>query len=209
MSVVRVFACLASTAVLLVGLPAMTGCTSATDRLPHHQKQSVLLEQEVLLGLGVAQNRKFYLGRTEVGVPPQAFVRLYTVCSNTVTQVARHDSFAGLLRLKTEEEALAFCRFFTSMDSRWCFTDRRYYDVTVSKERRAPLTISPQTAEIIQYHPPLVTITNGIFRVVRYVVDDDQNLFLLTEECKSDGTFVVRDARPVGVAPEVIIPIIE
>jgi len=208
MSVVKYVLYGSFTISVVFSLVLSLGCSTAIPNLSLNDKP-IIIQREVFPSMGFPSKRKFYIGYTEAGVPSEAFVRLFMVYSNSLLQLAKRDSFSGLLRLKTKENALNYCMFFTSMDTRWCFKDRKYYDVSVDDGNKSPLTINRSMAASIHFQSPVVAVTQDGFTIFRYVVDEAKNLFYLTEECKADGTFVQENAHYMGVVQEMIIPVIE
>jgi len=122
------------------------------------------------------------------GVPREAFLKLVLVRDGGMRVIHSLGDLHGYVRIKNAEEALEFVRLRTNVDTGYLFKSEAYYEITEAKQA------SPGFCEIdaadfvrLRVQTPQVTHCADGFKIVRFVVDEDKNLFRARETVQRNG----------------------
>ena len=155
----------------------------------------------------------------ELGEPIEAFLQLYAVSTNRTTQIATPNDLAAITEaVRSEDEALAFVRLFTSPQTHYLFEKQRVLiDVVVSDDDAAGFGVV-RRAVAQRLAIPAVHVMRGVtgFDIQRCLVSADSHtesypVLLRSERVSTNGNYEWVEDRPLATlaADDVTLPVYE
>jgi hypothetical protein len=153
---------------------------------------------------------KFFKGSDELlGVPIEAFLKLVAVKEGEKRILPSTKSFKGYVQIRNSNDALSFVRLFTDIDTHYLFEDSEYIEVCPTIQKPSWGELSAQDFADLGLSEPLVTKDGEFFLIVRYVVDDNRNIFQIHEQVSVLGDYQIVKKTPVAKDVKILTPIYE
>ena len=149
----------------------------------------------------------------ELGLPAEAFLKLVAVKDNRRTILPCTTSLRGYVKLKNDDEALAFVRLFTSVDSHYLFKDS--LGIEIRHVQRPPLVVKYATMsmkpfkDLRLFDPRVRKTAKGSFVIERFVLTPKGKIVRTEETVEPNGSYTAKVIMTLGRNAEMTFPIYE
>lgn len=175
--------------------------------------------REILVPFDIGDYRLIPGCAGDLGEPVEAFLMLYAVTAASTTHIAGPTDLSAITRaVRSEEEALAFVRLFTSPRSHFLFDKQQaILDLVVAgSDTRRPGEVSGEVARRLSLPAVRCVQAAGAFEIERCLVRAQnavtaRTVLLRSERVFTDGGYVLASERVLGsLSPdEVAMPLYE
>jgi hypothetical protein len=153
----------------------------------------------------------FYRGTdSELGEPLEAFLKLVAVNGRQRVLLPRTTSLRGYVTLTNDNDALAFVRLFTDLDTHYLFDDSPGVEIRHVAKMPERLQYATMTTKRFRdrglFEPRVRKTAKGSFVIERFLLTFERKIVQTEETVEADGRYASKVVKTMSEEEELVFP---